>query len=886
MDKTAIKKFAVAARRDLIEQIKLKARAVGITTEGPQEKAATSTHEIEYYQLGNMDEQHAITGKDIVKRQELATELQQRAQKTTMAAAFNDLVEEVAYTWFNRIIAIRFMEVNGYLPSRTRVLSSTLDRNEPDIMVVAMARPDDLNDSLGGFSDAEKRLIDRARETEQPTDMDALYRMLFIKQANALNQNLPYLFEPTDDYAELLFTPSYNDGVIRHLIEDVDEADIDVTQGGQVEIIGWLYQYYNTEPHNQVVNISGGPVQKQDIPAATQLFTTDWVVKYMVDNSLGKYWLERHPDSSLRDKLAYQLPSQIAQISDDKRPEDLKIIDNAMGSGHILVYAFDVLMQIYLEEGYSSREAAKLILQKNLYGLEIDRRAYQLAYFALMMKARQYNRRILTDSEVTPHVYVFEDTDAVSEAFLSQFPGETGVALQDVVSQFSNARELGSIINLDEQNYDWDALIQAVKDVTIDDLDVFNLRNDQALLLRTLTIAQVMTRHYDVAVTNPPYMNKMDKALKKYVKRYYTDYASDLFSVFIYRNSQLVTVGGYSAFMTPFVWMFIKTYEKLRRYLIDHQQIDSLIQMEYSAFEEATVPINTFVLKNVVATQPGTYLRLSAFKGGMAVQRDKVLEAIANPDIDYLYRTNQANFTKIPGMPIAYWASKNLLRDFEVGTRMDELVTPKQGLATANNNRFLRQWFEVQHSRINFQASSLKDAEQSGKKWFPYNKGGSYRKWYGNYDYVVNWEDNGYEIRHFTDSKGKVRSRPQNTDYYFHEAITWSDITSGSISMRYRRYGSIHDVSGMSAFSTSKDQLMYCLGLLNSTVGNYIFKILNPTIHFQIGNLKAFPVIATDKIDLDVITQLIMLSSVDWGEFETSWDFGRHPLLTHIADEQ
>ncbi|MDT7013340.1 BREX-1 system adenine-specific DNA-methyltransferase PglX [Levilactobacillus namurensis] len=888
MDKTAIKKFAVAARRDLIEQIKLKARAVGITAEGPQEKAATSTHEIEYYQLGNMDEQHAITGKDIVKRQELATELQQRAQKTTMAAAFNDLVEEVAYTWFNRIIAIRFMEVNGYLPSRTRVLSSTLDRNEPDIMVVAMARPDDLNDSLGGFSDAEKRLIDRARETEQPTDMDALYRMLFIKQANALNQNLPYLFEPTDDYAELLFTPSYNDGVIRHLIEDVDEADFDVTQGGQVEIIGWLYQYYNTEPHNQVVNISGGPVQKQDIPAATQLFTTDWVVKYMVDNSLGKYWSERHPDSSLRDKLAYQLPSQIDQVSDDKRPEDLKIIDNAMGSGHILVYAFDVLLQIYLEEGYSSREAAKLILQKNLYGLEIDRRAYQLAYFALMMKARQYNRRILTDSEVTPHVYVFEDTDAVSEAFLSQFPSETGVALQDVVSQFSNARELGSIINLDEQNYDWDALIQAVKDVTIDDLDVFNLRNDQALLLRTLTIAQVMTRHYDVAVTNPPYMNKMDKALKKYVKRYYADYASDLFSVFIYRNSQLVTVGGYSAFMTPFVWMFIKTYEKLRRYLIDHQQIDSLIQMEYSAFEEATVPINTFVLKNVVATQQGTYLRLSAFKGGMAVQRDKVLEAIANPDIDYLYRTNQANFTKIPGMPIAYWASENLLHDFEVGTRMDELAAPHVGLQTGNNTLFLRQWFEVQHSRINFQASSLKDAEQSGKKWFPYNKGGSYRKWYGNYDYVVNWEDNGYEIRHFTDSKGKVRSRPQNTDYYFHEAITWSLITSGNFSMRYREHGSIHDVSGMSVFSTNSNNLKIILGIMNSPVGNYIFKIVNPTINLQIGNVTSFPVMI-DKVNdspLPIIDRCIYMEKEDWNSREISWNFGTSPLLTHIADEQ
>ncbi|WNN66771.1 BREX-1 system adenine-specific DNA-methyltransferase PglX [Levilactobacillus namurensis] len=661
------------------------------------------------------------------------------------------------------------------------------------------------------------------------------------------------------------FTPSYNDGVIRHLIEDVDEADIDVTQGGQVEIIGWLYQYYNTEPHNQVVNISGGPVQKQDIPAATQLFTTDWVVKYMVDNSLGKYWLERHPDSSLRDKLAYQLPSQIAQISDDKRPEDLKIIDNAMGSGHILVYAFDVLMQIYLEEGYSSREAAKLILQKNLYGLEIDRRAYQLAYFALMMKARQYNRRILTDSEVTPHVYVFEDTDAVSEAFLSQFPGETGVALQDVVSQFSNARELGSIINLDEQNYDWDALIQAVKDVTIDDLDVFNLRNDQALLLRTLTIAQVMTRHYDVAVTNPPYMNKMDKALKKYVKRYYTDYASDLFSVFIYRNSQLVTVGGYSAFMTPFVWMFIKTYEKLRRYLIDHQQIDSLIQMEYSAFEEATVPINTFVLKNVVATQPGTYLRLSAFKGGMAVQRDKVLEAIANPDIDYLYRTNQANFTKIPGMPIAYWATRDVFNLFKIET-LDSKFRGKEGLGTGNNSRFLRFWYEIKHN---------------SPGWYPYQKGGSYRKWYGNNEYYVDWRDNGKEM------KAMPKSNIRNLPFQNSVGITWSAISSGKPSFRYTVHQSFFDSKGPMMFSISHESYMYVLAFLNSKVSEYLLSFISPTLDYRLGQIQKLPFAVSQNNDLDrMVSVNIKETKCDWDSFETSWDFEVHPLLAHIADEQ
>ncbi|WP_318531067.1 Eco57I restriction-modification methylase domain-containing protein, partial [Levilactobacillus cerevisiae] len=405
-----------------------------------------------------------------------------------------------------------------------------------------------------------------------------------------------------------------------------------VAVGGQVEIIGWLYQYYNTEPHDQVVNITGGPVKKADIPAATQLFTTDWVVKYMVDNSLGKYWLERHPNSNLKEHLAFLLPSNIELVGDTESVEDLKIIDNAMGSGHILVYAFDVLMQIYSEEGYSSRDAATLILQQNLFGLEIDKRAYQLAYFALMMKARQYNRRALRPGNVEPNVFVFEDTDDISEEFMTQIPNESRDQAADIVERFSNARELGSIIHFDSpEKYDFDELRQNIKAVQVDDLDIFGFQAMQEKLLRVLKIAEVLREHYNVVVTNPPYMNKMDPALKKYVKKYYADYSGDLFSIFIFNNSNLTKRGGYSAFMTPFVWMFIKTYEKLRKYLIEHKKIDSLIQMEYSAFEEATVPINTFVLKNVQTEESGTYLKLSAFKGGMNVQRDRVLDAIADP---------------------------------------------------------------------------------------------------------------------------------------------------------------------------------------------------------------------------------------------------------------
>ncbi|AYC70559.1 BREX-1 system adenine-specific DNA-methyltransferase PglX [Lactiplantibacillus plantarum] len=879
MDKTAIKNFAIESRRKLIAAIKLQMKVLGITEEQISDKLETSTSEIEYY----VDDRNPITGSNIVKRQKLVVELHEREKATDYETAYNELVEEVAYTWFNRLIAIRFMEVNGYLPSRIRVLSSSSGRNEPDIMLRSEA---DLVPYLGAFSNEEQAIMVHASETEATVDMDAKYRMLFIKQANALNANLPHLFEKTNDYAELLFTPNYHDGVIQHLINDIDEVDFDVTRGGQVEIIGWLYQYYNTEPHDYAVNITGGAVTKNEIPAATQLFTTDWVVRYMVDNSLGKYWLERHPNSDLKSNLDYLLPGEIQTVDSSENLEDMRLIDNAMGSGHILVYAFDVFMKMYAEQGYSSRDAALSIVQNNLYGLEIDKRAYQLAYFALMMKARQYNRRALQPEKVKLNVHVFEDTDTVSPEFLDALSGEYADDIKQIIELFSNARELGSIIKFDK-TFNWTKLRENVEDMHTDALDIFGMNQSKKIVLKVLTIGEIMSTKYDVAVTNPPYLNKFDPDMKKYVKKNYADYSGDLFSVFIFNNINLVKIGGYAAYMTPFVWMFIKTYEKLRSYLVANKEISSLIQMEYSAFEEATVPINTFVLKNVPNSGNGTYIKLSAFKGGMNVQRDKVLEAIANPDIDYLYRTNQANFKKIPGSPIAYWASKNLIHDFEVGKRMENVVVPKVGLQTGDNKIFLRFWYEVGNQNICYSANTISESTLSGKKWFPYNKGGSYRKWFGNYDYVVNWKQNGKEIRNFTDNTGKLRSRPQNTDYYFQESITWSDITSGDFSARYRAPGSIFDVVGKSAFKLEKQtDLLSLLGLLNAKVTNYIFKILNPTIHLQTGNFAKFPVINSKISVYKQVQVAIEITQNDWNSFEKSWDFIRHPLLSHIADDK
>ncbi|MBU7557561.1 BREX-1 system adenine-specific DNA-methyltransferase PglX [Weissella paramesenteroides] len=879
MDKRAINNFAVKARRDLIRDITNKLGLLGIDEDGIQEKRAESTAEIEYY--GELA--YEISGDDIRLRRELVSHLKSRVAED-WNTLLQDFTEEIAYTWFNRIIAIRFMEVNDYLPSKARVLSSESGRTEPDILTEAF----DIEDDLHGFSSNQRALLTKALDTEIPEDLDKAYTMLFIKQANALNDNLPYLFERTSDYMQLLFTPSYHDGVIKDLIDGIPESDFDVQLEGQVEIIGWLYQYYNEEPHNAVVNINGGTVKTNDIPAATQLFTTDWVVRYMVDNSLGKYYLERNAHSELGTHLEFLLPDSLEMVSDDLDVTQIKVIDNAMGSGHILVYAFDVLMKMYAEQGYSSREASSLILENNLFGLEIDKRAYQLAYFALMMKAREYNRRALT-SNISPKVYVFEDTSNINDNYFESLPvSESNIQdLKYIVSLFHDSRTLGSIIQIDK-TVKTGNLRTVLTNIPQDtSLDLNNTREITYQLLRLLDIVQTMQNKYEAVITNPPYLNKMNKVLKEYVKTHYKDYSSDLFSVFIWHNINMTVTNGYAAYMTPFVWMFIKSYENLRKSILNTKLISSLIQMEYSAFEEATVPINTFVLKNSSTSENGVYIKLSDFKGGMDVQKVKTLEAIENPGVDYLYRTNQSNFNKIPGSPIAYWASDNLLRDFEIGQQMDTLVEPRVGLQTGDNSVFLRQWFEVSYDKIKFDAKDISESVSSNKKWFPYNKGGAYRKWYGNYDYVVNWENDGREIRNFKDSTGKLRSRPQNTNYYFREAITWSLITSGGFSIRYRSAGSIHDVSGMSAFSSSHDKLMNILGLMNTPIGNHVFKMLNPTINLQIGDFNSFPVLdkAIDNPEInEKVTEAVAISKNYWDSFETSWNFKMHPLIRHIDE--
>ena len=537
---------------------------------------------------------------------------------------------------------------------------------------------------------------------------------------------------------------------------------------------------------------------------------------------------------------------------------------------------------MYEEHGYSSREAASLILKNNIVGLEIDKRAHQLAYFALMMKAREYNRRILT-SNVSPKLYVFRDVVNISDDIYKQLPQNINTEIKSLVTLFSNATELGSIMQF-EKAYNIELLKSEIVKIKVDALDIFRIGASKDAIINMLNIIDVLQTKYEVVVTNPPYMNKFETSLKKYINKHFTAYKSDLFSVFIFNNLQMLKPDGYAAYMTPFVWMFIKTYEALRTYIVNNKQISSLIQMEYSAFEEATVPINTFVIQNSKSHELGSYVKLSEFTGGMAVQDQKVLEIIANPEAGYLYRTSQANFKKIPGSPIAYWASAIDFDIFAIPNKVETVMVGREGMATANNDLFLRFWFEPSFQRVGLGFKKIK----KHVKWYPYNKGGEFRKWYGNRNYVVNWENDGFDIRHNTDPKiGRIRSHNYNGEYSLQKSLTWSAITSGPFSARYSEIGFLFDSKGVSAFELDSSNILSLLGFLNSNVSRLLLQFISSTMDYKIGHLMALPYLikssGSTEVDRNVV-DLISMSKTDWDSFETSWNFIQHPLLSKIDE--
>lgn len=878
MNKTALKNFAIWARKKLISDITYSAGLLAVNENGIGEPLPQSRSDLQLFDIGTKDYAE-VKGERISQRNSLVSAIRAKAEELdNYKVAFEYIVEEVAYTWFNRMIAIRFMEVNGYLP--IRVLSSESGKHEPDIVTTPF-------DAGLEFTGEESGRIYELRDNNR---LEELFRMLFIRECNHLHDILPELFEATNDYSELLLSLSYTDkdGVVFHLVNDISEDDFNIEKEGQVEIIGWMYQYYNTEPKDKVFAAlkKNVKITKENIPAATQLFTPHWIVRYMVENSLGRLWIEGHPDADLRKGWEYyldeaeqepQVQAQLEEIRAGYReisPEDIRIIDPCMGSGHILVYAFDVLMQIYSAQGYSERDAAKLIVEKNLWGLDIDRRAYQLAYFAVMMKARQYNRRILT-SGIKPNLFVIDDNRALTSdiiAYIADGDSKMAADLRSISDDLTNAREYGSIINV--QPVDFNGLIERIGIISeSDELNLIAMENKRIAcedILPLVKQAQVLSQKYDVVCTNPPYMggSGMNSVLSEYIKGNYEEYKSDLFSVSIIKCMNLTKKNGFAGFLSPYVWMFIQSYEQLRKYMYSNCSIETLIQFEYSAFAEATVPICTFVLGNRQISKNGCYFRLTDFRGGMEVQREKTLEAIKNHNCGFYYESNPKNFSEIPGMPVAYWVSEKFADIFKNEKLYKYSISPSQNV-TGNNDRFVRKFWELSNVKVG-----------GRDEWIFYAKGGGFRKWWGNLLDIVNWTPTARYIYQHGD--GHHASQIINKDYWYRKGITWGLITSSIPSFRVMPEGATFDKGG-STIIVEREVYNYALGLLNSKVFLVVAKALNPTLNFQVKDICSLPLVISclDVIN-STVDKCIDISQVDWDSFETSWDFKTHPLIKPV----
>ena len=892
MDKKAIKTFAIQARRDLIKSIRLKMENLGITETGVEEKSAASTNEIEYYG----DKGLFISGQDIKRRRDLVSRLKTMAKQEEWRDAFSDLIEEVAYTWFNRIIAIRFMEVNDYLPSGVRVLSSETKLKVPDILREAF----NIEDELGGYSSDERAIIQKALDTEEPSDMDAAYVILFTKQANALNQYLPELFEKTDDFMQLLFTPSYSVGVIRDLVDDIREDDFDVDKGGQVEIIGWLYQYYNTEPKDSAFKKK--KYLTSDIPPVTQLFTPDWIVKYLVENSLGRYWIrvllargDKRTSAEIAESFGWHYFMPDAKQNDstphpnmvEKRIEDITFVDPAMGSGHILIYAFDVFLQIYQVEGYSRREAAQKIVKDNLFGFDIDRRAFQLAYFAMIMKLRRENRRTFS-LNLQPNIFEVPTTSLT----LSDFSEATNASvtdrhqLRDFLTKFNKGKELGSLIDFSADILK-SALINEIihnqfsGQLTFDTSNQLEHRHELKSLVR---VGMGLSSKYTISVTNPPYMgsSKMPKSLSDFVGKNYPASKSDLFAVFIERLQHMTKQDGFFAMITQHQWMFLSSFKSLRERMINWPIIN-MAHLGTRAFEEIggeVVQTTAFIIQKQASSDfTGTYERLVNFDS-QALKEKAYLAAVKDPNLRYVYRTKQTNFEGIPGSPIGYWVPITLTNYWKKSKLIGSFLPVRKGLVSGDNAVLLHYWPEININHVSLRPDRNERWVKAPQKFVRLNKGGSYRKWYGNQEYVIRFDREAYNLI----EKNKGHRSPE---YYFLPSITWSAVTSGRPSFRYSPYGSVGGSGGYSIYLQNKPDQKYftLIAFLNTKVTHYMLNILNPTINIQAGDVKRLPYKDPDEFDGNkVVLELIKLAEIDWNSFEFSMDFKCDPIVEHISE--
>lgn len=881
MDKNKLKVFAIESRNELYSKMIGRLDKLGITKKGM-----------------NPDIKINPMGKDIEIDGELfSNSSYNNLIKRYEEIGYDQLVEESAYIWFNRLVAFAYMEANNYVEER--FIFSKSGQVNPEIINNYYE-----TEIFEDLDDETKNKLHNLRDKNSVDSIDEMYSILLEEKCDKLNNIMPFMFDKKGGYSDILFpknllSPDSFLIKLREIFENSkeynEEKEEDIVP---VEIIGWLYQYYNQEKREVIYDgsMKKSKISKDYIAPATQLFTPHWIVKYMAENSLGKLVLESYgADENLKDNWKYYIENKKNENEEEKerlKIEDLKIIDPAMGSGHMLTYCFDLLIEIYDNLGWSKKDAILSILKNNIYGLELDKRAGQLASFAIMMKGREYFSRLFRtlerleeDEKFNLNTLWIAESNNISENIRKIIYENSLKNLEKLLSNFNDAKEYGSILKLDNINIEeLKNELEKAKEIYRNqgqlslsgNFTSFDFEKECKKIEKLILQQKILQDRYDIVITNPPYMGnaRMNPKLKEYIEKYYQDVKSDLFSVFFNKCSEICKKNGYLGFMSPFVWMFIKSYEQIRYDFINNKNIISLIQLEYSGFEDATVPICTFVLQNSFKNKKGEYIRLSDFKGAKN-QPIKTLEAIENPNCGWRYKANQKEFKKIPGSPIAYWVSDKIREAFENNKKLGEVGEAKQGLATADNNRFLRLWNEVNYNKIGFGMENSQEALESNKKWFPFNKGGEYRKWYGNQEYLVNWENDGYEIKNFYDNNGKLRSRPQNTEYYFRKSISWSKVSSGTFSMRFYPKGFIFADAGMSLFT---ENLTTFLSLCNSTIFKFCLGAISPTLNFEVGHIVKLPIkeILDEKIKKQINTlvqQNIDIAKEEWDSRETSWDF-------------
>lgn len=871
MNKNAIKKFATEARRELISRVSQRALKYGISDQ----------------EVGNPNDDsvggHLLSATEKKQRAALIAQIQEKG--------YEQVMEEVAYTWFNRFSALRFMEVNGYLPSRVRVFTDENNAFKPQILTEA------IHMELDGL-DMEKVYV-----YKEANDEDELYKYLLITQCNALNSVLPSMFQKIADYTELLFPDNLlrEGSVIQQMIELIPEED----WKDAVQIIGWLYQYYNSEKKADVFaalkkNIK---ITKENIPAATQLFTPDWIVRYMVENSLGRLWVEGHPNDELKSQWKYYLeeaeqePDVQAQLTSIRKeyaaltPDQLKVIDPCSGSGHILAYMFDVLVQIYEAYGVDTRTAVTSIVENNIYGLDIDDRAAQLTYFSVMMKACQYDKRFLR-RKVQPHVYAIVESNHVDPTVVDYFcngDAKLKEAMDAIISELHDAKEYGSIIRVTPQ--DWYALYARFDE--IENESTPSIYTELALELKTMVqVAEALAQKYDVVVTNPPYMGSkqgMNDTLKKYIQKKYPQSKSDMYAVFMDVAYALTIPNGFIGMINQHGWMFLSSFSKLRKFVVNNTNIYNMIHLGTRAFEEIggeVVQTTSFIMQKSRINYKGTYLRLTDI--GNAKEKERaVIRHVSNEKNGLGYVFPMEYYLYLPDNLIGYWISTNLIDIFNREKALADIAKPRQGLSTSDNARFLRMWFEPNIHNIGFGFHDRESAAKSKLKWFPYNKGGEYRKWYGNNNYVINWQFDGKELREWADylnSHGTSMGRLVSQEFYFKKGLTWSGVGATRFGVRCYDEGMLFDVGANGLFVDEK-LYYYLAGFLNTVLANEMIKVLNPTINTGSGTVGKLPIII-DAVHLDEINKLVSgnvtLVKADWDSFETSWDFQRHPLLRKV----